>query len=197
MDGAPINELNRGVAEFYHAINSNDIARYSAEISIVTFGPVQLETGFQTLDESSTPPILSASGATPMGEAVKLSLDTLEERKKEYQEYGVDYYQPWLVLMTDGAPYGGSGVVLEEQIQRVVQLVQNRKLTIFPIGIGEAADMNVLARFSPGRTPLKLQGLNFAAFFKWLSASVSRVSQSTPGDTVPLDTAGIQGWATL
>ena len=197
MSGAPIAELNEGVKTFYEALNADEIARYSAEISIVTFGPAQLETEFQTLDQNSRPPFLTAGGSTPMGEAVKISLDSLENRKEEYRRNGVDYYQPWLVLMTDGTPYGGSQTMLDEQIRRVQNLVECRKLTVFPIGIGFEADMNVLARFSPGRAPLKLKGLNFKEFFAWLSKSVSKVSQSTPGDKVPLDVEGLKGWAEL
>ena len=196
MSGAPINELNEGVATFYEALYGDEIARYSAEISIVTFGPAQLETEFQTLDMNNRPPRLAASGMTPMGEAVKISLDSLENRKEEYQRNGVDYYQPWLVLMTDGAPNGNTAI-LQEQIERVCRMVENRKLTVFPIGIGDAADMNVLARFSPGRSPLKLKGLNFTEFFTWLSKSVSKVSKSTPGDKVTLDMEGLKGWAEL
>lgn len=197
MDGAPIRELNAGVAAFYSAINADEIARFSAEIGIVTFGPVQKVTDFQTVATRPHPPVLDADGLTPMGEAVKLSLDLLEERKRAYQDNGVDYYQPWLVLMTDGAPYGGSAAVLDEQVDRVVRLVSDRKLVVFPIGVGDQADMKVLERFSPGWTPLKLQGLNFTNFFTWLSQSVSKVSQSTPGERIPLDVAGIKGWAEL
>lgn len=145
---------------------------------------------------NSHPPRLSASGMTPMGEAVKMALDLLDDRKRQYQQNGVDYYQPWLVLMIDGAP-NGSAQVLNEQIDRVVKLVENRKLTVFPIGIGTQADMNVLNRFSPGRSALRLKGLNFADFFSWLSKSVSKVSQSTPGDHVQLDVQGIKGWAQI
>lgn len=197
MSGDPISELNDGVRVFYEALDSDEIARYSAEISIVTFGPVRKETDFQTLDQNSRPPRLVASGNTPMGEAVKESLDSLEARKSEYQKNGVDYYQPWLVLMTDGSPCGGSEAVLNQQITRVRDMVERRKLTVFPIGIGPNADMSVLARLSPGRAPLRLKGLNFKEFFSWLSKSVSKVSQSTPGDRVQLDVEGIKGWAEL
>ena len=76
-------------------------------------------------------------------------------------------------------------------------MANNRKLSIFPIGIGEDANMDVLARFSPKRGPLKLQGLKFRQFFEWLSQSVSRTSQSIPGESVPLDVDGIKGWAEL
>lgn len=196
MSGDPIRELNEGVATFYSEIYKDEIARYSAEVSIVTFGPAQLETSFQTLDDNPNPPILTASGATPMGEAVKISLDSLEKRKEEYKQNGVDYYQPWLVLMTDGAP-NGNKAILDEQIARVVSMVENKKLTVFPIGIGNQASMSTLERFSPGRTPLKLQGLKFSAFFTWLSQSVSTVSQSTPGDKISLDMSGLKGWAQL
>lgn len=197
MRGVPINELNAGVRMFYQAIDEDEIARFSAEICIVTFGPAELETDFATLDVRPQPPVLSASGNTPMGEAVKLSLDSLEHRKELYKESGVDYYQPWLVLMTDGKPYGGSPEQLNRQIDRVARMVESRKLTVFPIGIGPEADMGTLQRFSPGRSPLRLQGLKFSEFFSWLSKSVSRVSQSTPGDKVTLDFEGIRGWAEL
>lgn len=197
MMGEPIKELNAGVKTFYQAIDEDEIARFSAEICIVTFGPAELEADFATLDVRPQPPVLSASGNTPMGEAVKLSLDSLERRKELYKESGVDYYQPWLVLMTDGKPYGGSVELLNQQVNRVTNMVEARKLTVFPIGIGSEADIGTLQRFSPGRSPLRLQGLKFSEFFSWLSKSVSRVSQSTPGDKVSLDFEGIRGWAEL
>ena len=197
MMGKPIQELNEGVKTFYQAINEDEIARFSAEICIVTFGPASLDADFATLDTRPEPPVLTAYGNTPMGEAVQLSLDSLEKRKAAYKASGVDYYQPWLVLMTDGRPCGGDITVLDQQINRVTSMVESRKLTVFPIGVGPEADMNVLQRFSPNRAPLRLQGLKFSDFFSWLSKSVSRVSQSTPGDKVALDVDGIRGWAEL
>ena len=125
-----------------------------------------------------------------------MALDLLETRKKDYRNAGVDYYQPWLVLMTDGGPNGAEDE-LRRAISRTVEAVNNKKLTIFPIGIGPEADMRVLAQFSPNRSPLKLQGLKFREFFAWLSQSVSRTSQSIPGENVKLDIDGIKGWGEL
>ncbi|NMA82602.1 MAG: VWA domain-containing protein [Epulopiscium sp.] len=197
MDGAPINELNEGVRLFYEAIREDETALYSAEISIVTFGgDAELIEDFANIDRQPAAPILEARGLTPMGEAVNLALDCLERRKQEYKDKGVDYYQPWLVLMTDGAP-NGSKSELKTAIQRTVELVNNKKLTVFPIGIGQDADMNILKQFSPARDPLRLQGLKFREFFAWLSKSVSKTSQSTPGEKIQLDVEGIKGWGEL
>lgn len=197
MEGDPINELNQGVKLFYDAIRDDDVAIYSAEICIITFGMnVQCVSEFATLAIEPNPPLLSAYGGTPMGEAVNMALDRLEARKKEYQSSGVDYYQPWLVLMTDGQPNGDYNELLRAT-QRTTEMINNRKLTIFPIGIGREADMNVLQEFSPKRTPLRLQGLKFREFFAWLSQSVSRTSQSSPNEAIKIDINEIKGWSEL
>ena len=98
--------------------------------------------------------------------------------------------------MTDGEP-NGDAEELSKAINRTANLVNQKKLTVFPIGIGKGADMEVLAKFSPKRSPLKLQGLKFKEFFAWLSKSVSKTSQSTPGETIKLDIEGIKGWGDL
>jgi uncharacterized protein YegL len=197
MQGKPIDELNDGVRIFYEAIRDDEIAMYSAEVCITTFGGIhKLIEDFSNIVPQSTIPKLSANGGIPMGEAVNMALDCLEKRKNEYKNAGIDYYQPWLVLMTDGEP-NGNEFKFNKAVTRTCSLVNQKKLTVFPIGIGKDADMSTLARFSPKRSPLKLKGTNFKNFFIWLSQSVSQTSQSMPGEDVKFDFEGVKGWAEL
>ncbi len=190
MSGKPIEELQEGVRMFFDAIREDDVAQYAAEIAIVTFGGIARKAlDFFAINRQEVP-AMYADGMTPMGEAIDLALDLLEARKMEYRNAGVDYYQPWMVLMTDGAPTDS----IDSAARRINELVKAKKLTVFPIAIGDAANTIELERLSPNRPPLKLKGLNFGEFFLWLSRSVSRVSQSTPGESVTLDTDGIKAW---
>lgn len=194
MKGDPIKELADGVKRFYEAVFDDEIARYAAEIGVVTFGHggVRLAADLGPVEREPRLEI-QAGGRTPMGEAVCEALDMLEARKRQYQKAGVDYYQPWLVLMTDSMPNDDT----REAIRRISDMVREQKLTVFPIGIGPHARMDILRQFSPEWDPLRLRGLEFRKFFEWLSSSVARVSVSTPGQDVPLDLDGIKGWAAV
>jgi len=193
----PIDALNEGVRCFFAAVKEDEIAKYSVEIAVVSFSrKAKIVLDFQSIENVDIPTLELEMkyGGTSIGTAVKLALELLGKRKNEYKEAGVDYYQPWLVLMTDGQPTDDSHVDISKTVQ---EMVNTKKLTVFPIGIGDAADMNVLSMFSPNRSPLKLKGLKFNDFFEWLSQSVSTTSQSMPGEDIPLDKEGIKGWAEL
>lgn len=196
MYGRPIEELTAGVKLFYDTIRNDEIALYSAEICIVTFGyRAECIQDFTSIEYQTEIPPLIPRGNTLMGEAVNIALDLLEKRKKEYRNLGIEYYQPWLILMTDGAPTGEPSE-LKRAINRTKIAATQKKLTVFPVGVGCNADMETLKEFSvPGRPPLRLQGLKFQAFFQWLSQSVSQTSQSMPGEKVTL--GDISGWAEL
>lgn len=192
-----LDELQKGVKLFYDSLQEDEVARYAAEICIVTFdSEAKCRMDFANLDRQTDLPELEAAGDTAMGEGVNLALDLLEKRKQEYQDKGVDYFQPWLVLMTDGVP-NGNEAEFERAAQRCRDMEAQKKLTVFPIAIGDEGDRTALAKFSGKRSPLKLQGLKFREFFAWLSQSVSRTSQSMPGETIKLDINSIQGWAEL
>ncbi|WP_163555967.1 vWA domain-containing protein [Helicobacter suis] len=185
MDGQPIDELNEGVRLFYEAVNDDMQAKQCAEVCIVTFGDsgVRVVQDFQSIRGVSAPRF-SAGGYTPMGGGVTEALNCLERRKQEYKSKGVPYFQPWFVLMTDGQPTDS----IDSAAQRSSGMAKNKKLYIMPIVVS-GGDANTLSRFSPINPPLKLQGLNFKEFFKWLSASVVKTSHSRPGDSLkPLPT---------
>ena len=196
-DPRPIDELNEGVKLFYNALKEDEVARYSAEVAVIAFSDV-VETvlDFGSIERVDPPTVELEMeiGGTSIGKAVGQAVTLLDQRKAEYKEAGVDYFQPWIVLMTDGQPTDDTHIDIAKDVS---QRVQGKKLTIFPIGIGEGADMDVLGMFSPNRKPLRLSGLKFKEFFEWLRKSVSVTSQSTPGEVIPLNSEGIKGWAEL
>lgn len=200
MSGEPIDELNKGVKLFYDAIREDELACYAAEIAVVTFGEnggeAACRSDFAGVHITPEPPVLVAHGSTPLGEGVNMALDMLETRKQEYRDKGVDYYQPWLVLMTDGNP-NGDPAALERAVARATELAGKKNLTVFPLAIGLNADTKLLERFAGENGVMRLNGLNFRDFFSWLSRSVSAVSVSMPGEFVAPDLEGIRGWGEL
>ena len=181
MNGSPINELNKGVQYFFDAIKTDEIARYSVELAVVSFNSkAETISDFSSVDRQ-TITLLEANGATSMNEGVELALDLLEQRKSEFSKKGVDYYQPWLVLMSDGGPTDD----ISTAVRRVQELSSKKKLTVFSVAIGDNADIGVLKQFSSMKNNLVLKvksAEHFKEFFEWLSQSVSVASQSVPGD---------------
>lgn len=183
MTGAKIAELNEGVRQFLDEVKKDDFARYSVELGVITFGgKVIRKIPFGPLDSLQWED-LEAVGMTPMGEAINTAIDDLDARKKDYKKEGMTYYQPWLVVMTDGAPTDS----YSSAAKRLKKMAEEKKIVVFGIGIGDECDMEVLTAFCPdNRPPAKLDGFKFKEFFAWLSQSMSRVSQSTPGVEVEL-----------
>lgn len=191
MEGAPISELNEGLVGFRQHLTEDRLAAKRVEIAIVGFGPVEVVSDFVTVDRFEAPRLV-ASGDTPMGEAIELGLDMLNARKKMYPEGGVPYFRPLVFLMSDGSP--------TDKTKRAARLISEsehgKKLSFFPVGV-EGADMGQLQELSV-RAPVKLRGLAFAEFFRWLSNSLGAMSRSSPGDVVPMENPTAPGgWATF
>ena len=177
MYGQPIEQLNAGIQLFIDEVKRDDLARWSVDLAVYTAGGsadcIQSFIGVEQIAGFSP---LDASGGTPLGQATRMALDDLEARKKSYRDAGVPYYQPWLVLISDGAPdYGW-----QDAAHRASALSAQRKLVSLPIGV-QGADLDVLSQFS-SKPAVALDGLKFRELFQWLSASMARVSASTSSD---------------
>jgi len=187
----PIDELNAGLVALRDELMADELAVKRVEISLVTFGPVRKLTDFQSPD-MFRPPRLDAEGDTPMGAAIEAAIEMVKERKAAYKQNGISYYRPWIFLISDGGP--------TDNWRRAAELViageQAKAFAFFAVGV-EGADFDILSRLSV-RRPLRLDGLRFRDMFMWLSASLSSVSRSLPGDEVAFkNPAAPDGWASL
>lgn len=186
MGGAPISALNAGLQTFKDELASDSLAMKRVEVSVITFGPVNVVSGFETA-QNFYPPTLIASGDTPMGFAIKQALEMVKQRKDEYKANAISFYRPWIFLITDGGPTDEW-----ESAAAMIREGENSKSFAFFAVAVQNANMEILSKISV-REPIKLQGLKFTQLFQWLSNSMKSVSQSVPGTSVAI--APPTGWA--
>jgi len=122
---------------------------------------------------------------------IEQATDIVDARKSWYKATGQPYYRPWVITITDGEPTDMRGYRLnEDEVINAGNRIRNQvdKKNFFFFGIGvDGADMDVLEQLSSSQMPpAKLQGLKFAEFFKWLSASMTQVVNSNDGDSINL-----------
>lgn len=189
MKGDPIQKLNEGYKLFLKTLKKDALAVLRVELCVVAYGGgVKVVQDFMTIDRVSTKPFLS-DGDTPMGEAITTTVAKVTERKKVYRTNGIRCYRPWVFMITDGEPtdeWKGAATLIHEQ-------EKGKHLSFFAVGV-EGANMNILNQIST-RKAVRLQGLNFAGMFEWLSASLSAVTESNPDEDVR--TQSVDSWTVV
>ena len=201
MRGKPMDELNKGLQDFYNEIADDVTTSQKLEVSLITFNHIVKTIQEPALVENFTMPTLTATGSTAMVNAVNEAIDKVEARKNWYKETGQTYYRPWIILMTDGEPDDDQDVdtlaarIKEDSIPREVDGQRlGRKYMFLPIGV-EGANMTILDKIKGNLPPMKLQGTKFSSFFKWLSASMGTIVEAKEGEQVDIS-KGADDWMT-
>ena len=181
MDGEPIAELNRGLKLLESELKEDVMARSRVRILVIRVGGAPEAVGDWTDAIDFTAPAIEAFGNTPLGEAMDLALESVDDEKRRLDEAAISSTRPWIFKISDGAPTDPGW---ETAAARCVQAEDTKRAAVFPIGVS-GADLAALGQFSR-RGAAKLDGLRFTDFFLWLSRSVSSASQSGPDEDVQL-----------
>ena len=190
-----LKQLNMGLQNFVASIKSNDDTRSSTDIAIVTFGSkVDIVMPFGKISkDKGIPEIKASTTLTPIGEGVLTALELLNARKEGYKQMGIKYFQPWLVVITDGAPQGPNAVAnMELAIKACNELERDDKLVVFNIGVGSGVDFDCLKRLSVKREePISINSTDFGKLFEFLGSSSSSIVSSGMNDDAlyTMDTA--------
>ena len=185
MMGKPSKQLNMGLSNFIASIKANDDTKSATDIAIVTFGSsVEIVMPFGKITDSGLPEISASTTLTPIGEGILTALELLNARKEGYKELGIKYYQPWLVVITDGAPQGPNAMAnMELAIKACNELEADDKLVVFNIGVGSSVDFDILKRVSIKREePISVSSGDFGKLFVFLGSSSSSVVSSGMND---------------
>lgn len=199
MDGENISLLNAALKAFKEDIEKDELAAKRVDLAVVAFGgSVQLIHDFTVIEEFD-PPTLTASGNTPMGEAILKASEMIEKRKEQYKQKGVDYFRPWIFMITDGEPT--DMIPGDSKWTEVIKVVHNgesnNKFMFFGVAVDQA-NIEILNQITPpNRPPVRLKQKRFKELFEWLSKSQSKVSSSNPGEQVALESPVVAGWGEI
>lgn len=195
MSGAPIGELNQGVSQFLQETAEDEAAGMSVELEIITFDDCANRViPFSPIANVHQPAPFTAGGMTSMGAALRMATQDLKQRRELYRRNGVSSYRPWVILMTDGGPNDQ----WEDAAREMRAMGERNRIQYIGIEIGHHADHRTLCRILPAQPgPVRLQGLRFKQFFRWLTDSLRSVSASTPEQEDSVRFGDIRSWADL
>lgn len=204
-DNNKIGDLNEGISDFIKTLLDDDVACDAAELCIIQMGgdAPKVICDFEPLYKVAQHEEIGnfvAMGRTPMGQAVEMGIRSLNERKARYKATSTDYYQPWLVIMSDGVSTDSSAKMQEAQ-DFVLSLVEAKKLVCIPIVIGNKANgIEQLSNFTVEGSAFTLDSVKIKEFFRYLSMSVSRVScsgqtaQKDPKEILREEAKSVMSW---
>ena len=195
MSGSPINELNNGLRLFESELKSDVTARNCVEILTIRCAdsaPTVVTEWRDAADFSA--PTLTASGATPLGQSLRLALDRLEQERRDLANDGIPQNKPWVMLISDGGPTDGR--TWTDAAQACRALAASNRLMVFPVAV-QGADLRTLSECSP-EGAFELDGLKFGELFRFVSDSVRAASRKPAGEDPTqgeiLSQLGASGW---
>ena len=174
MAGESIASLNKAVNEMIESFKSEGALETEIQVAVITFGGNGANLVLPlTPAKNITSPTLTANGMTPMGAALTMAKNMLEN-KEIIPSKG---YRPTVVLISDGAPNDA----WEQPMEDFISSGRSSKCDRMAMAIGTSQDDPVLNKFLSGTENnvfLANDASGISQFFKMVTMSVSVRSRS-------------------
>ena len=125
MRGEPIKQLNTGLQALEKELKDDIDASSRVQLLVIkAYGKDDADVSADWVDAMNfNAPVMEASGLSPIGKAMELALQKIEEQKCLYDSCGVTSKRPWIFLISDGEPtdYGW------EQAAEKCRIAQEKK----------------------------------------------------------------------
>lgn len=174
----PIDELNSALNRFKEQVCKDSQTKDILDVAIIEFNDEYSVVQKFAPIERMQPVDLHARGRTYMSAALDKAIEMVDEQSRLYRRLGTQPYKPWIVLISDGAPFDS----VDEMAGKINAMVNAEKLAFWSLSV-PGANNDVLHQLS-GRRVLNLKGYDFSGFLDWAHKSMRAVSQSVPGEKV-------------
>lgn len=171
MAGEPIEAVKNGLQLLVSTLRQDPHALETAYLSVIGFGSDAKVLVPLTELVSFQPPTISAGGTTAMGAALSLLARQIDAEVTRTTADAKGDWKPIVFLMTDGHPTDDWSAGLRE--------LKQRKLgTVVACAAGLQGDQSILKEITDAVVRLdSADASTIAAFFQWVSASISVGSQ--------------------
>lgn len=181
MMGKKIKTINECMKKFIKD-NSEDVFNSNiTNICIVAFGGIEPKV-IQEFDniKNITFKKLEPNGGTHMAAGIELAIKKILDERKKWEERGVTFYKPLLIIMSDGK----SDDNLNAMSKREKMLIEDGKLNVSCIGFdieNDAEAKKDLQQVCPNKKIETADSFNMENYFQRLSRSVSNTSRQFAG----------------
>lgn len=171
MHGEAIEAVRNGLQVMANALRQDPYALETAYLSVITFSssakqitPLTELTDFQV-------PNIQANGTTAMGEALSLLADCINREVVKGSAEVKGDWKPLVFLLSDGSP--------TDNLSKGIAAMKGVKTgTFVACAAGASADTATLRQITETVVSLDTaDSSSIAAYFKWVSASISVSSQ--------------------
>jgi uncharacterized protein YegL len=170
-----IDKLNDGLRALKAYFDGEGSAAACVDVAIISCGPgVSVVQNFMPMTQWQ-PPVLTANGPTPMGQALMKAMEMVKEQKNKYKTWGTPYYRPWIVCITDGEPTDSY-----EPVAANFKEMENTSGVIgYCIGVEGFNEVKMASIFDKGKGRLlRLANADFKVLFEFLGNSMSALRDS-------------------
>lgn len=183
MNNEPIERLMKGVQAFKAQVMNNPsislVTKECIDVAMVSFGgDVKVVQDFVSVREMKTPNF-TASGGTPLGQALEKAMQMVKARKELYNKWGTPYFRPWIVVITDGRPTDN----YLEAAYKLREMEKEKGVLGYCIGV-EGYDKNAMREIFQDSRHFRLEDMDFVHAFEFLSSSLCAVRESEDGTKV-------------
>ncbi len=168
MEGEALQAVQNGLDSLVTALRRDPHALETAYLSVIEFNSsaTQLEE-LKELTEFQVPTLVT-NGMTSMGEALEVLVESIE---REVMAANTRDWRPIAFLFTDG--------LATDDLRKGIKALKRIKMGMFvACAAGPHAEINELKKITEAIVKLDEADSNsIAAFFKWVSSSISTSSQ--------------------